>query len=182
MPLEAGAKPGSPGFSRNVATEVKAGKPTKQAVAIAYSKARGDALQPSPFAGPAEMRAEKMDLEARADALVGRCDVYKGNPAEDGIRAAKEDDRRRFEELRTAVYAAKSPKERKAASEAFNAFHGDNETRTDALCARADAVGSKPYNAVFKAGKSGNKDAKNPFTGEEARDFENGLNAGLRKS
>lgn len=43
MPLEAGAKPGSKGFSRNVATEVEAGKPQKQAVAIAYSKARGDA-------------------------------------------------------------------------------------------------------------------------------------------
>lgn len=37
MPLEYGAKPGSPGFSRNVAAEVAAGKPQKQAVAIAYS-------------------------------------------------------------------------------------------------------------------------------------------------
>lgn len=39
MPLEAGAKPGTPGFGRNVATEIKAGKPQKQAVAIAYSEA-----------------------------------------------------------------------------------------------------------------------------------------------
>ena len=38
MPLEK-AKPGTPGFSRNVATEVKAGKPVKQAVAIAYKQA-----------------------------------------------------------------------------------------------------------------------------------------------
>lgn len=32
-------------FSQNVATEVEAGKPQKQAVAIAYSKARGDAAE-----------------------------------------------------------------------------------------------------------------------------------------
>lgn len=42
MPLEEGAKEGSPGFSRNVATEVKAGKPQRQAVAIAYREARND--------------------------------------------------------------------------------------------------------------------------------------------
>ena len=42
MPLERAA-PGTPGFSRNVATEVNAGKPEKQAVAIAYNQARGDA-------------------------------------------------------------------------------------------------------------------------------------------
>ena len=35
MPLEHAGK-GTPGFGRNVATEVKAGKPQKQAVAIAY--------------------------------------------------------------------------------------------------------------------------------------------------
>ena len=39
MPLKKGAKPGSKGFSSNVRTEVKAGKPVKQAVAIAYSEA-----------------------------------------------------------------------------------------------------------------------------------------------
>jgi len=42
MPLHEGAKPGSKEFSENVATEVKAGKPQKQAVAIAYAKARND--------------------------------------------------------------------------------------------------------------------------------------------
>lgn len=42
MPLNEGAKPGSKEFSENVATEVKAGKPAKQAVAIAYSEARKD--------------------------------------------------------------------------------------------------------------------------------------------
>lgn len=39
MPLEKGAKPGSSGFKRNIKAEVKAGKPVKQAVAIAYSEA-----------------------------------------------------------------------------------------------------------------------------------------------
>ena len=38
MPLE-NAPVGSPGFGRNVKTEMKAGKKQKQAVAIAYSKA-----------------------------------------------------------------------------------------------------------------------------------------------
>jgi len=41
MPLLKGAKAKSPkGFGKNVKTEMKAGKPQKQAVAIAYSEAR----------------------------------------------------------------------------------------------------------------------------------------------
>lgn len=40
MPLKKGAKPGSKGFSQNVKAEIAAGRPTKQAVAIAYSVAR----------------------------------------------------------------------------------------------------------------------------------------------
>lgn len=40
MPLKKGAKPGSKGFKENIRTEAKAGKPIKQAVAIAYSEAR----------------------------------------------------------------------------------------------------------------------------------------------
>ena len=39
MPLVKGAKPGSKGFKKNIETEVKAGKPVKQSVAIAYSEA-----------------------------------------------------------------------------------------------------------------------------------------------
>lgn len=38
MPLVKGAKPGSPGFKKNIETEVAAGKPVKQAVAISYSE------------------------------------------------------------------------------------------------------------------------------------------------
>lgn len=45
MPLEH-AQPGTPGFSKNVEAEVTAGKDPKQAVAIAYSMARGDAEEP----------------------------------------------------------------------------------------------------------------------------------------
>lgn len=40
MPLKKGAKPGSKGFKENIKTEIAAGKPQKQAVAIAYSEAR----------------------------------------------------------------------------------------------------------------------------------------------
>ena len=40
MPLKKGAKPGSKGFKSNIKAEMSAGKPQKQAVAIAYSEAR----------------------------------------------------------------------------------------------------------------------------------------------
>jgi len=40
MPLEKGSSPEA--FSHNVSTEMKAGKPQKQAVAIAYSEKNGD--------------------------------------------------------------------------------------------------------------------------------------------
>ena len=39
MPLKKGAKPGSKGFKDNIREEISAGKPQKQAVAIAYSEA-----------------------------------------------------------------------------------------------------------------------------------------------
>jgi len=38
MPLKKGAKPGSKGFKENIKAEMAAGKPQKQAVAIAYSE------------------------------------------------------------------------------------------------------------------------------------------------
>ena len=40
MPLHEGAKPGSKEFGENIATEIKNGRPPKQAEAIAYSEAR----------------------------------------------------------------------------------------------------------------------------------------------
>lgn len=39
MPLKKGAKPGSKGFGENIGAEIKAGKPKKVALAIAYSEA-----------------------------------------------------------------------------------------------------------------------------------------------
>lgn len=50
MPLEK-APVGSAGFGRNIATEMKAGKPVKQAVAIAYEKAgdRKDSINNAPI-------------------------------------------------------------------------------------------------------------------------------------
>ena len=39
MPLKKGAKPGTKDFSKNIAAEVKSGRPIKQSVAIAYSEA-----------------------------------------------------------------------------------------------------------------------------------------------
>lgn len=43
MPLEPGSSKAT--ISKNVATEINAGKKPKQAEAIAFSKARGDAVQ-----------------------------------------------------------------------------------------------------------------------------------------
>jgi len=40
MPMKKGAKPGTKGFSQNISTEIKAGKPKNQAIAIAYSEAK----------------------------------------------------------------------------------------------------------------------------------------------
>lgn len=40
MPLHKGAKPGSKGFGENIAAEIRAGKPAKQAEAIAYATAK----------------------------------------------------------------------------------------------------------------------------------------------
>ena len=38
MPLNKGAKPGSKKFGENIGAEIRAGKPRKQAIAIAFSE------------------------------------------------------------------------------------------------------------------------------------------------
>jgi hypothetical protein len=58
MPLEAGSSKAV--ISKNIATEVSAGKPQKQAVAIAFSKVRGDS---------------DTDPLARLDAVAERFDI-----------------------------------------------------------------------------------------------------------
>ena len=40
MPLNKSAKPGSKKFGENIATEIRAGKPRNQSIAIAYSEAK----------------------------------------------------------------------------------------------------------------------------------------------
>ena len=45
MPLIKGAKPGTPGFKKNIKEEAKT-KPINQAVAIAYSEARQKKKKP----------------------------------------------------------------------------------------------------------------------------------------
>lgn len=40
MPLIKGAKPGTAGFRKNIKSEINAGKPKRQAIAIAYSESR----------------------------------------------------------------------------------------------------------------------------------------------
>ena len=42
MPLVKGAKPGSKGFGKNIEAEENAGKPRKQAIAIAFSESGED--------------------------------------------------------------------------------------------------------------------------------------------
>jgi len=100
MPLEK-APVGSAGFGRNVATEVKAGKPVKQAVAIAYEKAgeRKDSINNAPIYeengefffpkpgskerfGPYASKAEATSAAAKAglvadddEAILGRADA-----------------------------------------------------------------------------------------------------------
>lgn len=64
MPLETGSS--REAMSHNIATEVKAGKPQKQAVAIAYSVAKKDKI---------DDLIEKTDaLERRVDALTKKED------------------------------------------------------------------------------------------------------------
>jgi len=67
MPLESGTSKAA--FSKNVATEMNAGKPQKQAVAIAYAKKRSDAE---------ETKGEQASEDARMSAIEGRLSEVEG--------------------------------------------------------------------------------------------------------
>ena len=88
MPLEKGPV-GSAAFGRNVATEVKAGKPQKQAVAIAYSEAgeKKDCAMSDRLDSILDSCAK---MEARVDALcAGRQDsVYDLGAAREAGKSA----------------------------------------------------------------------------------------------
>ena len=76
MPLESGPV-GSPAFKENIKTELASGKERSQALAIAYSKARGDETKPHEAAlsdnlgVPVEMLSEAI---AAADAMFALAD------------------------------------------------------------------------------------------------------------
>lgn len=71
MPLESGSSRSA--VSANIRTEIEAGKPQKQAVAIALNKARGDALGGGSVT-IAELVTKAAGLASRADAAFDRAD------------------------------------------------------------------------------------------------------------
>jgi hypothetical protein len=92
MPLESGKS--KEAFSHNVATEMKEGKPQKQAVAIAYAKQRGDAAVPgtgtfnpgaSPIDGGYALKSDAIDrsgIEIRKGNRVQHVDGKLGDVIE----------------------------------------------------------------------------------------------------
>ena len=79
MPLEK-APVGSAGFEKNVKTEIAAGKPQKQAVAIAYEKARGDAAKADALPPLARALAAADSMYAKALDAVHRNDAERDLP------------------------------------------------------------------------------------------------------
>lgn len=82
MPLAPGSS--HEAFVQNLKTELAAGKPKEQALAIAYSRQRGDSAsqidQPA-YPMAADSSSKITDAAAMADALMAKCDVYTGIPS-----------------------------------------------------------------------------------------------------
>lgn len=78
MPLQSGSSKAT--ISRNIATEVKAGKPVKQAAAIAYAKARGD-MDDKKFGELKKLLDEFFSEEERES-------EHRGDAASHGLDAA----------------------------------------------------------------------------------------------
>lgn len=113
MPLESGKSRGA--FEHNVKAEIETGKPQKQAVAIAYSKQRGDAdtMIPAPRSdGATTMAGRKMDAEVmdrvidaavrvadRAVRYMDSVEERERQDAEDPHEAAQARERARIKEV-----------------------------------------------------------------------------------
>ena len=124
MPLEPGSS--REVISRNIATEREAGKPEKQAVAIAFSKARGDAF--NVFRPVRESNGVEL-LEGR-EAAKGKWQVYTPN----GLS-------KDFDDQRSAEREYAAQVRRHARGDAVKAICDSIERlskRMDALCARRD--------------------------------------------
>ena len=115
MPLETGKSKAA--FGHNVATEMKAGKPQKQAVAIAYSKARGDATD-TEAAKIDHLHDNVVHIAQRLSELFGRFEKHMEFHARKGDKKADAD--------RTFTSAQKNLSEEavKKAEEAYRASHG----------------------------------------------------------
>ena len=85
MPLETGKS--KTAFGHNVATEMKAGKPQKQAVAIAYSKARGDATD-TEAAKIDHLHSNVVHIAQRLTELFGRFEKHMEFHARKGDKKA----------------------------------------------------------------------------------------------
>ncbi|MDE2107537.1 MAG: hypothetical protein KGL39_60650 [Patescibacteria group bacterium] len=75
MPLESGKSKAA--FSHNVATEMKAGKPQKQAVAIAYAKQREDSAYEPLLNQQFKTKAEAFEAKRKLEAKGVKAKVYK---------------------------------------------------------------------------------------------------------
>jgi len=117
MPLE-NAPEGSPGFSRNIKTEVEAGKPVKQAVAIAYSKARGDMADNRDDAAEQDNRVRDsadggVDVDLYPDKLGAILDSAHSFYAAANSRADALHHRESYDRAQALEYQANAAKARK---------------------------------------------------------------------
>lgn len=147
MPLEK-AEPGTPGFSRNIEREMEAGKPQKQAVAIAYEKSRED-----------EQRADASGREAAIRSVENKFkrDIekwYRLFPT--SLDQVRYEAKRMRDKIDSDYYqglnAANSRKDGTAAVTGMFSAHLDEALRAcDGLYGRADAAARGDWSGVEPA-------------------------------